>query len=139
MSAPRRSVDRSMRRAAKLIDSGVVVLMLHDGVYWAELLDQHEPSGEFAASSPSPSVAVSEAARKLRRAVLARAASPCEYARGRNEREARIVTGYPRTYALLTRLGHSALKAAQIVMDAERGDSHALQWIVAMFRRRRQS
>lgn len=33
------------------------------------------------------------------------------------------------TYELLKLWGHSPAKAAEIVLDAKRGDRHALQWV----------
>ena len=44
---------------------------------------------------------------------------------------------YPRTYALLKRAGHSPRYAAQILLDAMRGDTHALIWLRVVFRARR--
>jgi hypothetical protein len=45
--------------------------------------------------------------------------------------------GYPRVYALLKRAGHSPLRAAQIVLDAARGDERAVIWIRVVMRARR--
>ena len=35
-------------------------------------------------------------------------------------------------YAALKAYGHSPQKAAEIALDAERGDQHALNWIAAI-------
>ena len=35
---------------------------------------------------------------------------------------------WPRLYAKLKRLGHDAAKAVEILLDAKRGDKHALAW-----------
>ena len=32
-------------------------------------------------------------------------------------------------YEVLKRFGHSAMKAAEIALDAKRGDKHALVWL----------
>ena len=32
-------------------------------------------------------------------------------------------------YSLLVAMGHSPAKAAEIILDAKRGDEHALKWI----------
>jgi hypothetical protein len=47
------------------------------------------------------------------------------------------MTHYPRTYALLKRAGHSPLYAARIVLDAMRGDQHAMLWVRIVFGARR--
>jgi len=44
---------------------------------------------------------------------------------------------YRRTYELLKSFGHSPAKAAEIVLDASRGDAHAIQWIKISFAFRR--
>jgi hypothetical protein len=44
---------------------------------------------------------------------------------------------YPRIYALLKNYGHSPFKAAEILLDAARGDEIALEWIKAIWRSRR--
>lgn len=44
---------------------------------------------------------------------------------------------YRRTYAMLKRAGHSADKAAEIILDACRGDEWSLTWIKANFNLRR--
>lgn len=36
---------------------------------------------------------------------------------------------YPRIYAMLKACGHSPAKAAEIILDAMRGNEHALLWI----------
>jgi hypothetical protein len=41
---------------------------------------------------------------------------------------------FPRCYALLRQRGHSAAKAAEIVLDARRGDAWSRKWIGAMRR-----
>lgn len=43
---------------------------------------------------------------------------------------------HPRVYALLKWLGHSPLKALEIVIAARRGDEHALAWVRVGFRLR---
>jgi hypothetical protein len=43
------------------------------------------------------------------------------------------MNSYSRTYELLKRSGHSAFKAAEILLDASRGDQHALTWIKILF------
>ncbi len=40
---------------------------------------------------------------------------------------------YPRTYRLLKAIGHTPLKAAEIVLDASRGDDHAMAWVRVAF------
>lgn len=40
---------------------------------------------------------------------------------------------YRHTYAMLKRAGHTPAKAAEIVLDASRGDRHALRWVVTAF------
>jgi len=37
--------------------------------------------------------------------------------------------GGERTYELLKQAGHSPAKAAEIALDAKRGDAFALQWV----------
>lgn len=44
---------------------------------------------------------------------------------------------YPRTYALLKNIGHSPVKAAEIVLDASRGDSIAVDWVKIIWKARR--
>lgn len=39
---------------------------------------------------------------------------------------------YPRIYRLLKNEGHSPDKAAEIVLDAKRGDKHARYWIASL-------
>lgn len=41
---------------------------------------------------------------------------------------------YVHVYRLLKCTGHSPLKAGQILLDAARGDVHALSWIMTLFR-----
>jgi len=36
---------------------------------------------------------------------------------------------YPIIYDLLKRAGHSPAKAIEIILDAKRGDAHAMVWI----------
>ena len=36
---------------------------------------------------------------------------------------------HQRVYEMLKRIGHTPLKALEIVIDASRGDKHALTWI----------
>ena len=36
---------------------------------------------------------------------------------------------YPRIYAMLKAYGHDPAKAAEIILDAQRHDAHALAWI----------
>lgn len=36
---------------------------------------------------------------------------------------------YPRLTAMLRRSGHSAVKTAEIILDASRGDRYALWWV----------
>lgn len=43
---------------------------------------------------------------------------------------------YRRTYAALKRFGFSAFKAAEIILDATRGDAYALQAVTVAFRSR---
>jgi hypothetical protein len=40
---------------------------------------------------------------------------------------------YIRVYRLLRRHGHSAMWAAMIILDASRGERHALDWIKGSF------
>ncbi len=44
-------------------------------------------------------------------------------------------TALERDYATLKALGHSAAKAAEIVLDARRGDPYARQWIATASKR----
>jgi hypothetical protein len=44
---------------------------------------------------------------------------------------------YVRIYKMLKDYGHSAVTAAQIVLDATRKDPHARQWIISVWRKRR--
>ena len=44
----------------------------------------------------------------------------------------------PCIYKLLRHAGHSAQKAAEIILDASRGDELARRWIFGLFRMRRQ-
>lgn len=41
---------------------------------------------------------------------------------------------YPRVYALLRYSGHSAQRAAEIILDAQRRDRYSLTWIRAVRR-----
>ncbi len=45
---------------------------------------------------------------------------------------------HPAIYRLLKRQGHDPAKAAEIILDAKRGDKHARRWIgiLASFRHR---
>lgn len=42
----------------------------------------------------------------------------------------------PHIYALLKRNGHSPQKAAEILLDARRGDRHAREWIRILYAQR---
>jgi hypothetical protein len=44
---------------------------------------------------------------------------------------------YMRIYRLLKRQGHSPSKAVEILLDAKRGQEHALNWIGICFKQRR--
>lgn len=44
---------------------------------------------------------------------------------------------YPRLYRLLKRQGHTAAKAIEILVDAKRGNDHALAWVRTIFKMRR--
>lgn len=46
---------------------------------------------------------------------------------------------YPRTYAMLKRAGHSPAKAVEIIIDAQRGDKHALMWVRILLKYRHTS
>lgn len=47
--------------------------------------------------------------------------------------DARALIAEPMTdYEALKKSGHSAFKSAEIVLDAERGDAHAIAWIKAV-------
>lgn len=41
---------------------------------------------------------------------------------------------YVSIYRMLVKAGHGPQKAAEIVLDAKRGDSHALNWIGVLFK-----
>lgn len=41
---------------------------------------------------------------------------------------------YPRCYALLKQRGHTAWKAAEIILEASRGGKFAIDWIKSMRR-----
>lgn len=41
---------------------------------------------------------------------------------------------YPRVYSALKRQGHDAAKAIEIILEARRGNRHALMWIRAIAR-----
>ena len=43
---------------------------------------------------------------------------------------------YRQVYALLKRIGHTPAKAAEIVLDASRGDEHSLRWVMVAFHQR---
>lgn len=43
---------------------------------------------------------------------------------------------YALVYKMLKAAGHSPAKAAEIVLDASRGDEHAISWIKVLFHRR---
>ena len=43
---------------------------------------------------------------------------------------------YKRIYRILVNAGHSAMMAARIVIDAQRGDAWAMQWIRKIYRLR---
>ena len=42
-------------------------------------------------------------------------------------------TNYPRIYILLKKAGHTPFKAVEILLDASRGDGHALAWVWVLF------
>ena len=50
----------------------------------------------------------------------------------RRKSSGRNMSRYQRIYAMLKRAGHSPTKAAAVVLDAMRGDKHALLWIRAV-------
>lgn len=41
---------------------------------------------------------------------------------------------YKRVYEMLKSVGHTPLKAAQIILDAQRGDNFAMTWIRGCWR-----
>lgn len=43
--------------------------------------------------------------------------------------EGRVIRMDRATYELLKKMGHSPFKAAEIALDAARGDEHALIWV----------
>lgn len=45
---------------------------------------------------------------------------------------------HKRTYEMLKDLGHSPVKAAEIVLDASRGIPHAIAWVKLIARMRRE-
>ena len=44
---------------------------------------------------------------------------------------------YAKIYDLLKRAGHGAARAAEIILDAQRGDAWAKLWIFRLFAQRR--
>lgn len=48
-------------------------------------------------------------------------------------RSARVRRRFPHLYSALVAYGHTAFKAAEIVLDAKRGDLHARAWIGIVF------
>lgn len=44
---------------------------------------------------------------------------------------------HPLIYSLLKKQGHDPAKAAEILLDAKRGDKHALKWIGLLFIQRK--
>lgn len=49
----------------------------------------------------------------------------------------RHVLRFQRTHRLLTAAGHSHAKSWEILLDAVRGDAHAVAWIKTLFMARR--
>jgi hypothetical protein len=48
--------------------------------------------------------------------------------------DCRLHSAYPRISALLNAAGHDPAKAAEILLDAKRRDTHARAWIGALFK-----